>query len=150
MRKQLSKKDIKDINSVLNENFGLDCFISKKDDVYLEDGLVYINKEPCFFYIGEKLVPTLKLVLKVNFLKKIVIDMPAVKFIANGADVMRPGIKEVDGGINAGDVVAIVDENNKKPIAVGIASLDSEGLRTAEGGKVIKNVHHVGDNIWSR
>ena len=149
MRTQLSKKDIKNVNSVLSERYGLEQFVNKKDDVYIEDDILYINKEPCFFYLDDKLVPTLKLLLKDNFLKKVVIDMPAVKFIVDGADVMRPGITEIDDGIDRGDVVAIVDENNRKPVAVGVASTDSEGLRSAENGKVIKNIHYVGDEYWN-
>lgn len=148
MRKQLSKKDIKHINSRLKDSFGLDNFVNKKDDVYLEDDIIFVNKEPVFFYLDTILVPTLKLILKDNFLKKVVIDMPAVKFIANGADVMRPGIKNVDDGISKEDVVAIVDENNEKPIALGISMKSTEELRESESGKVIKNVHHVGDKIW--
>ncbi|MEA3430500.1 MAG: RNA-binding protein [Nanoarchaeota archaeon] len=151
-RTQLSKKDIKDINLKLCDSFGRCDFITKKDDVkLLEDGfkVVHVNSESLFFYYENKLVPTLKLILKNNFLKKIVIDMPAVKFIANGADVMRPGIKDVDEGIVNGDIVVIVDENNKKPLAIGISTMSSQELKESTSGKVIKNLHHVGDKIWN-
>ena len=42
----------------------------------------------------------------------------------------------------------IIDVNNKKPLAVGIALLNSEEMRSATGGKVIKNIHFVGDELW--
>ena len=151
-RKQLSKKEIKEMNAQLVASYGLDNFISKKDDVFVAEGqerVLYVNSRPLFFYSGEKLVPMLKLILRNNFLKIIVIDMPAVKFVANGADVMRPGIKEIEDGIKKGEIVAVVDETHKKPIAIGVALMSTEDMKSARSGKAIKSLHYVGDRIWN-
>ncbi len=75
--------------------------------------------------------------------------MLAVPYMIKGADVMRPGIKEIDGGIAKGEIVAIVDEMNKKAIAVGIAEFSTEEMREMMKGRVIKNIHWVGDEIWN-
>ena len=115
----------------------------------IEDEFVSVNGEISFFFLNQKPIPTLKLILKNNFLPKIVIDMPAVKFIANGADVMRPGIKEIDN-FNKDAIVVIVDETHQKPLAIGQAQHDSEEMKSLESGKVIKNLHHVGDKIWNQ
>lgn len=145
-RKQLKSKDL---NKEL-EHYKLD--ISKKDKVELiEDEkvkLILVNKEPCFFYYQDKEVPTLKYLQTNNLLKKITVDMGAIKFVVNGADVMRPGITEVDEGIKKEEFIVVIDENNKKPLAVGIALFDSEEIRKMNSGKVIKNIHYVGDEIW--
>src|SRR3989338_9415160 len=126
--------------------------ISKKDQVELcEDvthRLLLINKEPAFFWYGEQWIPTLKLLQKKELLKKITIDMGAVKFIVNGADVMRPGIVEIEDGIQKDDFIVIIDQNNKKPLAVGIALFNSEEMRALPKGKVIKTIHYVGDVVW--
>jgi len=61
---------------------------------------------------------------------------------------MRPGIVEIEDNINQNDFIMIIDVNNKKPLAVGIALLNSEEMRSATGGKVIKNIHFVGDELW--
>ena len=74
--------------------------------------------------------------------------MGAVKFVINGADIMRPGITEIEDGINENDFIVIVDVNNQKSLAVGIALLNSEEMRSSTSGKVIKNIHYVGDEIW--
>jgi PUA domain protein len=74
--------------------------------------------------------------------------MGAVKFIINGADIMRPGIKELDQTITKDDFVAIIDINNKKPIAIGLALYSSSKIQTMTTGKVIKNIHYVGDELW--
>ena len=74
--------------------------------------------------------------------------MGAVRFVVNGADIMRPGIVEIQAGIEKDDFVAVVDKNNKKPLAVGIALYSSEEMRVMASGKVIKNIHYVGDELW--
>lgn len=125
--------------------------LSKKDQVELiEDNykIIFINKKPSFFYFGEKLVPTLKLLQENNFLKKITIDMGAVKFIVNGADIMRPGIVEIEPCIVKDEIISVIDKNNKKTLAIGIALFSSDEMKNMSSGKVIKNIHYVGDELW--
>ncbi|MBS3139855.1 RNA-binding protein [Candidatus Woesearchaeota archaeon] len=157
-RTQLRSKDVNKLLKKYNLNF------SKKDQVELiedEFKIILINKLPSFFYYNNQLyghynnqlVPTLKYLqnnslLNNSLLKKVIVDMGAVKFIIGGADVMRPGIVELEEGINKDDLIVVVDQNNKKPLAVGIALLNSDDMRTATSGKVIKNIHYVGDQIW--
>jgi len=107
-----------------------------------------VNNKPVFFYDGEQLVPTLKLLQEQEVLKKIVVDIGAIKFVINGADVMRPGIKEIEAGIKKNEFIVIIDEKNKKPLAVGIALFDTEELEQMNSGKAIKNIHYLGDEIW--
>ncbi len=125
--------------------------INKKDQAELiEDKykIIFINRRPAFFYYNNKAVPALKYLLEHEILKKITVDMGAVKFVVNGADVMRPGIVGIEDEIRKDDVVVVVDKNNKKPLAVGIALFTSEEMRTMASGKVIKNIHYVGDELW--
>ena len=146
-RTQLRSKDI----SKELEHFKIE--ISKKDQVELvedEYKIILINKKPAFFYHQDKAVPTLKFLQENDVLKKITVDMGAVKFVVNGADIMRPGIEEIEAGISKEDFVVIVDKNNKKPLAVGIALYSSEEMKSMNSGKVIKNIHYVGDELWKR
>lgn len=151
-KRHLSNKEIKQLNQQLSEFYGLDNFLNKKDKIELvedEFRLIMVNNEVYFFFIEDKLIPSLKLLIKNNFLPKIIIDMPAVKFIANGADVMRPGIKGIeDFPKNA--TITIVDETHQKPLAIGQALFSSEEMKSMDSGKVIKNIHYVGDKIWNR
>lgn len=94
-----------------------------------------------------KLIPFLTAVERFNLpLPKVVVDIGAVKPIASGADVMGPGVKEVEGSFREGDLVAVVDERLRAVIAVGIALRPSGEAR--ERGKTIKNIHHAGDALW--
>jgi PUA domain protein len=78
--------------------------------------------------------------------KLVVVDSGAVRFIANGADVMNPGIVFADQDISMGDLVVIVEERHKKPLAVGRALVP--GAEMHGEGKAVKSLHHVGDQIW--
>ena len=110
--------------------------------------IILINRKPSFFYHDGQAVPTLKFLQVNDVLKKITVDMGAVKFVVNGADIMRPGIVEIEEGIAKDEFVAVIDKNNKKPLAVGIALFDAEEIRKMSSGKVIKNIHYVGDELW--
>ena len=77
------------------------------------------------------------------------VDMGAVKFIANGADVMAPGIIDVDPTVKSGEGVWIRDERNLRPLAIGIALIDAKEMIEAKDGKAIRTEHYVGDKLWS-
>lgn len=145
MRKQLNKTEIKELNKKISEKYGVEV-ISKKDKVVVNE-LIYVNDTPYFFYSKDELIPTLKLILRSNFLKKITVDMGAVKFVVSGADIMRPGIKAFED-VKKDEIVTIVDENNSKPLCIGKMLVDSGELKSAGSGKAVKNLHYIGDDIW--
>jgi predicted RNA-binding protein (TIGR00451 family) len=75
------------------------------------------------------------------------VDMGAVKFVCNGAKVLRPGIVEF-GNFKKGDIVTVLDQTHGKWLAVGIALEDSESAKMMQKGYVIDNLHYVSDKIW--
>jgi len=121
----------------------------KNDFKKINQKIILVNDQPEFFYYENKLIPTLKNLQKnSHILKQIAVDMGAVKFIVKGADLMRPGIVEIEPGIKKDEVIVIVDVNNRKPLAVGIALFSSEEMQSQTNGKVVKNIHYLGDEIW--
>ena len=74
--------------------------------------------------------------------------MGAIKFVTNGADVFRPGIREIDPSIAAGDIVVVVDENNHRPLAVMEAKYDAGQMEAMDAGKVLLNLHTINDFLW--
>ena len=74
------------------------------------------------------------------------VDSGAVRFVVNGADIMKPGIVSADPEIAVGDLVVIVEERHKKPLAVGRALVPGSEMKGE--GKAVKSMHHVGDSIW--
>ncbi len=142
--KQIPLK-VKEVNKEL-ERFGIK--LSKKDSVVKCEDVLKVNKEVAFFYYKEELVPTLKFLINSLVLPKVTVDMGAIKFVVNGADIMRPGIVDM-GTFESGDFVVVVDVNNTKPLAVGIALMSSAEMQETSSGKVVQNIHYVGDEIWN-
>jgi PUA domain protein len=79
--------------------------------------------------------------------KRIIVDMGAVKFVAKGADIMSPGIVDVDTTIRRNDLVVICDEVHGKPLAIGRALVNADAMM-GNRGKAVKSIHYVGDRIW--
>lgn len=149
--KTLSKSEIKKLNEELQELYGQE-FFNKKDAVQIHEKPIKhikLNKTPILFFKDNKPIPTLKFLLKNQILKKVTVDMGAVKFICGGADVMRPGITQIDENIQKGDIITVIDEKNKTPLIVGEAIHSTEELKEKKDGKVIKNIHYITDELWN-
>ncbi len=81
-------------------------------------------------------------------LPTVTVDMGAVPHVVGGADVMAPGVRSVRGDFQAGQFLVVVDEKHGKRLAVGKALLDSDNMRATKKGRVVENVHWVGDAVW--
>lgn len=75
------------------------------------------------------------------------VDMGAIKFVCNGAKVMRPGITSFDT-FKKDAIVIVKDQTYKKALAVGISLADSEIASSMATGYVIDNLHYVSDKFW--
>lgn len=110
--------------------------------------IFFLNNKPLLALFNNTLVPTLLHEEITSKLPKIVVNMGAVPHICNGADLMAPGVVRIEKEYKANDYVIIVDEQHKKPLAVVTALTDSSTVRNMQHGKIAKNVHYVGDNLW--
>ena len=118
--------------------------LAETDD---EIDLIFVDGRPLIMMMEGTPFFTVLGAIELNPSKKLVIvDSGAVRFIANGADVMNPGIVFADQDISMGDLVVIVEERHKKPLAVGRALVP--GAEMHGEGKAVKSLHHVGDQIW--
>jgi PUA-domain protein len=149
MRTRVKVKELNNLIKVYGISFSKKDAIEKVIGKDTEFFGFYVNGSCSFFYYEDILLPTLRFLQEKMILKKVVVDMGAIKFVIGGADIMRPGITRFDDGIEPGEGVVIVDENNGKALAVGIAQESTENMSKLEMGKVIKNVHYVGDEIWN-
>jgi PUA-domain protein len=152
----LSKKDIKELNNLIDENFNIESFFDKKELIkkYLDkqnniNRVFYATDNIMFIKIGGVFFPSLKNLLNNNFLKQIKVDMKAVKFVTNGADIMRPGIVDIDAEIEADSIISVCDETHEKPLCVGRALFSGVEIEALEKGKVIKNLHYISDELWN-
>ncbi len=111
--------------------------------------LILQDKKPFAFKHEEVWLPTLQIILEKNTnLASVYIDLGAVPFITKGADLMKAGIKRQDH-FEKGSFVVIRDEKHSKPLCLGEALFSSDEIAKMEKGKVILNLHHIGDKIWT-
>ncbi len=149
LRKSVKNKLLKELIS----NFGnvVDNIKDLKFEAATVDkfNVILVDGDVLFFKDGDTYFPTVKGVLKMEIKSNnVVVDSGAVRFVANGADIMCPGIVSADPGIKPGDHVIIVEEAHGKPLAIGQSLLPAEEM-VASSGKAIKSLHYVGDDIWN-
>ena len=112
--------------------------------IYIVDGEFLIIKDEGI------LIPSIKAILNGQLdLLKIIVDMGAIKYVINGADIMKPGIVHIDNEIKEGTYVKIIEETHHKCLAVGLSLFDSKTMKKMKNGKVIKNIHFINDKIWN-
>ena len=83
---------------------------------------------------------------------------PVVQKMANGADLMLPGIvvneslgmkAYCDGKIKKDDIMSVNLVNNKACVAVGMSSYSSEDMyMSGKRGKALRVLHCFGDQLW--
>ncbi len=110
--------------------------------------IFFVNGKPLLASYEDILLPTLLFSEVLNRLPKIVVNMGAVPHICNGADVMAPGVVQIEGEFEADDFLIVIDERHRKPLAIGKALFDSESTKNLKRGRTVKNLHYVGDKLW--
>jgi PUA-domain protein len=110
--------------------------------------IFFIDKKPILAKSNGELFPTL---MSDEFLQpfpKAIVNMGAVPHVCNGADIMAPGIVSFEGDFTKESLVVVYDERHQKPIALALALYNLEETKKLKRGKVLKNIHYVGDRLW--
>ncbi|MBI4147696.1 RNA-binding protein [Candidatus Woesearchaeota archaeon] len=148
-KKQLRKDEVEALDRIVHDKYKLENFFRKKRVEIADDHYVYVDGIVAFLKQDDLWIPCLKLLQQHNFLKTVTVDSGAVQFVCSGADVMRPGITAFDTDIQKDEIVAIVDQTHKKPIAVGRMLVSGTEATALAKGKIIRNLHFVGDDAWT-
>jgi len=155
-RHVLSKSEARDVALAIERALRLNKFfyvkakwevvkISKNEVAYLLDGRLLAIE------VSGRLIPSIKALMDgIVELPRVVVDVGAVKHVVNGADVMAPGVVRVEGDFARGDLVVVVDEKHGRPLCVGAALVDRSELASMTKGKVVENLHYVGDKLWNK
>jgi len=143
MLQALSKKEIKELNEKVSKYI---ISFDIKDRVQRAENLFFKNGTPILFELERQVYPTLKNA-DLTF-PHIYVDKGAIPFVVKGADLMRPGIKSLEE-FSKNALVLIADSEHKQNLALGISLFSSQEIQIMDKGKVIKNLHYVGDSIWN-
>ena len=151
-RHPIKNSEIRDIIENLKPDFGSEIeqlLQGKVETAELESGeeFILVDEKPVLIKKGDSLFPFITAAEPLR-LKKVTVDMGAIEPISSGADIMAPGVVDTDPEIEEGEIVGIEDEKNHKILAIG-RSLKEGSCLTGKEGKVIENIHHVGDDFWS-
>ena len=124
---------------------------SQADCAEPADGVTFLTLDAKFVFVqkGDEFVPFLGSKDTLGLFPSAKVDEGAVKFLLNGADVMRPGIRSYDQWGDIGRTVDIREEMKGRGIAVAKSLVISEEMSRLAKGPCLKNVHHVGDRFWN-
>ncbi len=155
-RHRIREKEVRAFNDVLEEDLGIRPFPEEgavdQADAGELDVLILGGKIVAFLLEedeGTKLILSVRGLLEHRPRKHhVTVDMGAVPFVHNGADVMAPGIVDADPDIEPGDIVWVRDERNEQPLAVGRATVTGEEMAASNQGVSVATLHHVGDEYW--
>jgi PUA domain protein len=142
----MKRRDARYLLEQLERLFGVSG-VKKIEEAEFEEKKVYIlDNSIDFIRDGNGLYPHLGSP-KVDQLPYVVVDMGAIPYVCNGADIMAPGIKEMEH-FNEGGIVVVRDITHRKALAIGKALKSSTEIEASKKGKVIQNLHYVGDKLW--
>ena len=148
-RHHLREDEADEIRETLRERLDVDLE-GTVEEIEVDDDydLLLVDGDPLLARFDGEAFLTVQGALELQPSRGLVtVDAGAVEFVTNGADVMRPGITEVDEGVEEGDLVVVVEENHSKALAIGRALVDADEMLGDEG-KVVESLHHVGDELW--
>ena len=151
-RKRMRSKEVKALAAELEAALGIPVF-DEDDAVDMAESsdfnVIFVGPDILGIVYDGKAFLTVRGILKYRPEKRAVtVDMGAVPFVINGADIMGPGITDADPDIQEGDLVWIRDVKNGQPLAIGMALRSGEALASKQPGKAIKSIHFVGDKLW--
>jgi PUA domain protein len=148
----LSKREIRDIAGRISKNWpkSIICNIKSLNAIETEkNGRLLVGEGITIVQTKDDLiVPHLVESDLLSHFPCVIVDMGAVGFICNGANVMRPGITHNDG-FGESEIVVVKDQVHNKSLAIGYSRVDAGTMMNLEKGPVINNLHYVGDIFWN-
>lgn len=114
--------------------------VDEKSSIITSDNFTAIKIETVY-------LPLLSETYLLEKFPKVVVDAGAIKFVCNGANVMRPGIRKYTE-FKKDDLVCVAEETHNKFLAVGKSFVSSDEMQNITKGEVVKNLHYISDKYW--
>ncbi|MDG6989132.1 MAG: RNA-binding protein [Nitrososphaerota archaeon] len=149
----LSRRDSADLISKIESHLGVSLGLPKSSQASCsepEEGVVFVALDGYeFVQAGTIYLPFLGSQATLALFPTATVDEGAIRFLINGADVMRPGIRVMDDWGPAGRMVVVKEEKRGRAIAVGASLVGGAEATAMTKGGCIRNLHHVGDRYWN-
>ena len=145
----MSKTETSDILNQISKKWNRDLPKIKNIKVhYVDDNAqILVGANFKILRLEDEFIPFLSESELLESFPNVTVDMGAVKFMCNGANVMRPGIKNYSEFLK-NDIVCVVEESQQKYLAVGKSLVNSSEMKEMSKGEVIKNLHYISDKYW--
>jgi len=145
----ISKSETSELLKVISDKWRMEFPKIKNLKVHqiLDDVQLITGQGIKILKIQDEYLPFLS---ETEILKKfpsVTVDMGAVKFMCNGANLMRPGIRKFTS-FDKDQLVCIVEESQNKFLAVGKSTMSSEDAEKIDKGEILKNLHYISDKSW--
>lgn len=111
-----------------------------------EDARLMTSRDIAILNMNETYLPFLSCEALLDRFPAVRVDMGAVRFVCNGADIMRPGITSHD--TFGPDEVVCIAEPGGRFLAVGLSRIDSRDMDVMKRGNVVNNLHYISDKYW--
>lgn len=148
----ISKKDTEKILTTLSNSWGKVSIPKIKNIKVFEiednKSIIVIDTIIAVFISEETIMPFLGKTELLGMFPSVTVDSGSIKFICNGAKVLRPGIIDFDG-FKKNDIVVVKEEKYKKYLSIGLALESSDDAQKLQKGQIINNLHYVGDKFWN-
>jgi len=149
----LSKHDSLGLIEKMESSLGVDLNLTRSSQARCEEpkeGVIFAHfGDLVFVQATGQYIPFLGSQGALSLFPAATVDEGAIRFLLNGADVMRPGVKSYDQWGGSNRIVVVKEEKKGRAIAVGLSMLQSESMAEVSKGTCLKNVHHVGDEYWN-
>jgi len=145
----ISKSETDDLLKQVSAQWKIEIPKAKNLKMYriMDNVQIFTANDIMILKIEETYLPFLSQTSLLEKFPHVLVDMGAVKFMCNGANVMRPGIRS-HSEFDSEQVVCVIEESQHKFLAVGKSLVPSSELETMEKGEVIKNMHYISDKYW--
>ena len=148
----LSRRDSIEMTQSIESSLGIKLNLPRSAHASCEEpeeGVVFVHFDGrVFVKAGAVVVPFLGSAEALSLFPSATVDEGAIRFLLNGADVMRPGIRGFDAWGEPGKTVVVKEERKGRAIAVGMSLVSSDEAKGMSKGPCLKNLHHVGDRYW--
>ena len=145
----ISKSETSDILKLISKKWKQEIPKVKnlKSHYVDNDSQILVGDNFKILKLRDEFIPFLSDVTLLERFPSVTVDMGAVKFMCNGANVMRPGIKNHSEFLKD-DIVCVIEESQHKYLAVGKSLVNSSDMKDMSKGEVIKNLHYISDKYW--
>lgn len=144
----ISKTETAEVLKNIIEQWKIELPKIKNLKIYeLDEGQIIVGEGLTAIKVGDNYLPFLSDTATLSKFPSVTVDMGAVKFMCNGANVMRPGIRSF-GEFEKGQIVGIIEESRKNYLSVGRALVSSKEMAELAKGIVIENLHYISDKYW--